>query len=294
MSHNRFDRQISFFGKEGQEKIQNTSVTVVGIGGTGSQLVQQLAYLGVSHFNIIDSDDIEETNRNRLIGARYNDSIPGTRKVDIAKRLVNSIDPTISINLIYNDLRSKASFSEIKKSDYVFGCVDNDGSRLILTELCSAFEKPYFDLATEIFTGDTLIYGGRVFISFDDKGCLMCYGGGLISISEAMADLSSSQERKDYKAIYGVSKKDLSQTGPSVVSINGVVASLAVTEFIVMITELRQPVRLLQYHGQRGIVNNNTDKPNPDCYYCKSIRGIGEKADVDRYCREIRAKTGAK
>jgi hypothetical protein len=70
-----------------------------------------------------------------------------------------------------------------------------------------------------------------------------------------------------------------------VVSINGVVASLAITEFIVGVTGIRPPHHLLTYYGHLGKVTVNTDEPRPDCYYCKGIRGYRARADVERYIR---------
>jgi len=80
MDTDRFERQIRLFGEDGQKKIQNASVAIVGAGGLGSHVVQQLGFLGVGSLIIIDPDELEETNRNRLIGVHYDDPIPGTKK----------------------------------------------------------------------------------------------------------------------------------------------------------------------------------------------------------------------
>ncbi|MDH5754329.1 MAG: ThiF family adenylyltransferase [Candidatus Bathyarchaeota archaeon] len=281
MSLGRYERQLRLFGEEGQRQVRESYVGIVGAGGLGSHLIQQLAFLGVGKLAIIDSDELKETDLNRLIGSRHDDITTRANKVDIAKRLVHSINPSIDVTVIPRDLIDERSFSAIKKASCVFGCVDNDGARLVLNELCVAFEIPYFDLASDIGNKTGLVYGGRVFANTDDGGCLFCYG--LISPSQARTDLMSPEARRKEETIYGVPKEHLDRTGPSVVSINGVIASLAVTEFMAMITGLRPPYRLLQYHGHRGIVNLNVDKPYPDCYYCKYVRGRRESAEIDRY-----------
>ena len=74
------------------------------------------------------------------------------------------------------------------------------------------------------------------------------------------------------RRIYGIPLEALDETGPSVVSINGVVASLAVTEFLVMTTGLREPNRLLSYRAERGIVNASQDAPRSGCPYCTQYR----------------------
>jgi len=283
MNFSRYERQLELFGEEGQRRIRDTFVVVVGAGGIGSHVIQQLAFLGVGKLAIIDSDKVEETDLNRLIGSLQCDVAEKAKKVDAARRLVHDINPLIEVTTIPKDLIDEESFSTIKKSHFVFGCVDNDGARLVLTELCSAFEIPYIDTASDIVKqGDhSISYGGRIFLNNDKNGCLHCYG--LIS-PQAQHDLMSDEQLKDEQSIYGV-PKSLLKTGPSVVSINGVIASLAVTEFMVSIVKLRAPNRLLHYHGYRGVVNVNVDPPTSDCYYCNYIRGRKEAADVDRYWR---------
>lgn len=58
-----------------------------------------------------------------------------------------------------------------------------------------------------------------------------------------------------------------------VVSIDGVVASLAITEFVALITGLRPPMRHLVYRGEYGVVRRTEDEPNADCYYCQTLWG---------------------
>jgi hypothetical protein len=80
------------------------------------------------------------------------------------------------------------------------------------------------------------------------------------------------EARADYDRIYGISKAHLAGGGPSVVSINGVVASLAVTELMVGVTGLRPPQPLLTYRADRGVVRASMDKPAPGCPYCSLAR----------------------
>ena len=78
MNNTRFDRNILFFGKEGQKRLSNASVAVVGVGGLGTHVVQQLALLGVGGLVLIDSEELDDTNRNRYVGVRHDDPVPGT------------------------------------------------------------------------------------------------------------------------------------------------------------------------------------------------------------------------
>ena len=97
MDNDRFDRNMRFFGKEGQERLGAAKVAVVGIGGLGTHVVQQLALLGVGQLSLIDPQDLDRTNFNRYIGVRYDDPVPGTFKVDLGARMVEQINPRIEV-----------------------------------------------------------------------------------------------------------------------------------------------------------------------------------------------------
>lgn len=281
----RTDRNIRFFGKEGQDRLRAAKVAVVGAGGLGSHVCQQLAYLGVGEIRPIDYEELDATNLNRYVTAHADDPVPGSRKVDLCERLIKRVDPTIVVRKIHAPLRSAEAFEVIRTSDYVFGCLDNEGSRLVLTELCSAHACSYFDLATEIMPGDEPNYGGRVCVAWDGNGCLVCLDE--IDLQEAQRDLANSAAKRDAQAIYGVGADLLDNKGPSVVSINGVIASLGVTEFMLMTTGVRTPRRLLTYRGHLGIVAVNADKPITNCYYCRGIRGLKEAAGTERYLSAV-------
>ena len=280
MSDSRFDRNIRFFGKEGQQRLAETHVVIVGVGGLGTHVVQQLSLLGVGRLTLIDDEEIDVTNRNRYIGVRYDDPIPGTLKVDIGERLAKEIDPGIKVEKIPQSLRSEPAFEAVIRGGYVFGCLDNEGARLILNELCMAYSKPYFDLASDIPSGDS--YGGRICVAWQGQGCIYCYSE--LNASEAQADLETPEARRNRDAIYGVSRENLDLKGPSVVSINGVVASLAVTEFMLGVTGIRTPKSFCSYYGHTVKITFKHD-PEPNCYYCKGIKGKGRKAGVQRYLK---------
>ena len=281
MNTEHYDRNIRFFGKQGQDRLAAASVAVVGVGGLGTHVVQQLALLGIGRLALIDKGELKESSRNRYIGARHDDPVPGSLKVSIGERLVRGINPQIEVEAIHDQLVSQAAFDLIRGCDYVFGCLDNDAARLVLNELCLAYNKPYFDLASDISPGEAQ-YGGRICAVWDDPGCLICYGE--IDATEVHLASMTEEQRQDHEAIYGVRTEALGEAGPSVVSINGVVASLAVTEFMLVATGMNdQPRKFLKYHGHRRIVTKVTDNPDLECYYCVGVRGKGDSAGLNRY-----------
>jgi hypothetical protein len=286
MEFERFNRQLLLFGKEGQAKLRGTHVAVVGVGGLGTHVVQQLALLGVGGLTLIDGEELDHTNKNRYVGVWHDDPAQGAQKVDLGERLVKAIDPSIAVNKVDKTFISPQGFASIIESTAVFGCLDKDGPRFVLNELCTAYERPYFDLASDIVPGTSLSYGGRIAITVDDGGCLVCQD----CLDMAEVQDQSPETREERARIYGVDVAVLGRAGPSVVSINGVVASLGVTEFMAFVTGLRPPKRHLTYHGHLGKVTLLTDPPKPDCYYCKEVRGMHDRADVQRYYRDSGAR----
>ncbi|SRR6266851_463245 len=278
----RFDRNERFFGVEGQRRLRCSSAAVIGAGGLGTHVIQQHAHLGVGRLVIIDPDMQEESNKNRNVGSHASDPHGVLAKVDVAERLVKAIDPEIGVETIQASVLSEEALRRIQTVDYVFGCVDMDGARLVLTEHCLAFDRTYFDLASDIHV-EANVYGGRVFVTTGAGGCLVCQGE--LDPVAAREDLENPHARKDRIEIYGIPIDLLTEPGPSVVSINAVVASLAVTEFMVHATGIRPAHRLLEYRADQGIVKRKILTPNPDCYYCKEVYRLGERAGTFRYAR---------
>src|SRR5439155_11436020 len=86
MSDGRYSRNKALFGPEGQEKIAATKVTIIGVGGLGSHVAQQLAYLGVETQTPVDFDIVTISSMNRLVGAVDTDVAAKTKKVIVAER----------------------------------------------------------------------------------------------------------------------------------------------------------------------------------------------------------------
>jgi hypothetical protein len=278
----RFDRQILLFGEEGQNKIAAARVAVIGLGGLGSHLAQQLAHLGVERFLLVDSDVVDTTNLNRLIGATAEDAGRRRQKVDVAARMINAIEPRAEVEPIPVSLVSRSVCERLKAIDFVFGCLDNDGPRLLLTIASAAFRKPYFDTATDIHPGETPIhYGGRVIYARGGSGCAHCLG--VLDEVEVRRWMATDSELRADERLYG---KRQAGESPSVVCLNGVVASAACMEFMVEVTGLRPANRSLEYDGTAGKMRVDITQPSQWCPYCDSFNS-GSVEYLDRILAEV-------
>ena len=281
MSKHRFDRNIQLFGKQGQEHLLKTRIAIMGAGGLGSHVISQTALLGVGNIGTVDRKNLSLSNRNRLVGAWHTDSIPGTPKVELAKRHVRLIDPSIEVSAIKDDIVSEASLNELKRADFIIGCVDNDGVRFFLNEACLAYKKTLIDLASDV--PEPGKFGGHVAIINGDYGCLYCLD--LLDPNEVRRCFSSVEIVENEAAAYGIKTSDLSKTGPSIVSVNGTVASLGVTALMTLAVGLKLPYSFLSYRGDQGTVSRRMTIGIEGCYYCSAIRGLGDQANIERYFR---------
>jgi molybdopterin-synthase adenylyltransferase len=280
---NRFSRQILAFGADGQREIERQRIGIVGLGGIGSQVTQALAYLGGRRFVLVDDELVEDTNLNRLIGATPEDVIAKRRKTEVAERMIRGINDGAEVIPIDLNLRSKPALDHLTTCSVIFGCVDNDGARLILMELAASYSVPLIDSASEILLDESHTrledFGGRVVVCRPGDFCLTC--AGEIDVEAAKAELESDDVRLLRRA-HGYGLGDHLPT-PAVVSLNGIVSNFAVTEFLAMITHFREPFRKRVYQGIRGIILQNKDERKNDCYNCGYLVGKREGANIYRY-----------
>jgi hypothetical protein len=116
----------------------------------------------------------------------------------------------------------------------------------------------------------SLINGGRVLWTGHGDRCPFCMD--LLDEEALRRESMSPEQRADYGGIYGVPENALGETGPSGVSINGVVASAAVTELMVWVAGLRAPKSLLTYRADQGGIRVSLDEPVEGCPYCSEAR----------------------
>jgi len=265
-SDERFSRSVALFGRDGQEKIREARVGVVGLGGLGSHVALQLAYLGAGDLTYVDNDSVTSSSLNRVVTAIESD-VGITSKVDAAHRTTATVSSSARITSVCASLEDPQAQHALSRCSSIFGCLDDDVARVRLIELCARNRIPFFDLATDTGSDEAgPWYGGRVLFSGRGERCPSCLDL-LDQRAMTRATMDDTQREIDDR-IYGLERDALEGTGPSVVGLNGVVASLAVMEWMVWTTGLREPRPHLEYRGAIGTVFSSSDTPAEGCYYC--------------------------
>lgn len=233
----RFARQIPMLGPAAQAAIASMRVAVVGVGGTGSHVVLNLAYLGFRNVSLFDDDMVEITNLNRLITAERVDL--DSPKTLVARRRMRAIDPLINVTC-RSALTVDGDHYELNDVDLIIGCLDHDGPRQRINQIAVDTRTPYLDIATGVDDStQSAALGGRVIFVLPEGPCLTCLGE---LDSAEVARWAKSGAQQDLDRLHGYGTGD---PNPSVIYLNGVTVSAALAELAAWITGARAPALYL-------------------------------------------------
>lgn len=257
----RYDRQVRAFGPDGQSALSHACVAIVGAGGTGSIVTQQLAHLGVGRLLLVDHDVVDTSNLNRLLGATPSDV--GQPKALIAQRAATAINPDAQVEAIVGDVVDRAVAARLTEVDFIFCCTDSMASRALINQLAYQYLIPTIDMGVAIRVADGHVASvtGRVQMLAPGLGCLVC-GDGLNGDQVRWEMMSVAQRRADPYF------ENASVPQPAVMPLNGVVTSAAVAMFLSAFTSYPGEARMLHYDGIRGSVRPQVMPCRQDCIVC--------------------------
>jgi molybdopterin/thiamine biosynthesis adenylyltransferase len=132
----RLERLCDSYGVKAADQLWNSTITVVGCGGTGSAVAHSLARSGIGTINLIDFDEISVHNSERVHGAfsSYFESDISVSKVDIIKNFVDLINPMIKVNIFKGSVLDNEARWMILQSDIVLNCTDTEHAKVALNE----------------------------------------------------------------------------------------------------------------------------------------------------------------
>lgn len=158
----RYNRQtiLPEIGDEGQEKLKNARVLVIGAGGLGCPILQYIATAGVGFVGIMDFDTIEIHNLHRQI--LYTENEIGKPKAIVAKEVVSKLNPLIQVEAIQEKLTAENASKIIEKYDVIIDGSDNFSTRYLVNDTCVKFKKP-------LVYGSILKFEGQLAV-FNHKG----------------------------------------------------------------------------------------------------------------------------
>lgn len=161
---------IKEVGQEGQQKLLDSKVLVIGAGGLGSPALMYLSASGVGNIGIVDSDCVDLSNLQRQI-IHHNSDI-GTPKVISAKNTINAMNPDINVKTYYMKADESNIMDLIKDYDYILDCTDNFNSKFMINDACVMSGKPFTHAGILRFEGQLMTY-----IPEKNSPCYRCVFG---------------------------------------------------------------------------------------------------------------------
>lgn len=227
----RFDRQVRLFGSEGQARLGGLHVGVVGVGGGGSILVEQLVHLGVGRLTIIDPDVVKTHNLSRIMGATDADARAATKKVDVAARSARAIDPTVEVVAIDGDIADLHVADKLLGCDFLFLATDTATARLVANAIAQTFLIPLVQIGAKVEvrpSGEIEQIYTAIRPVLPRRGCLSC--AGLIDPMLLQREAASPDERANQNYL-----GDFEAIDPSVTTLNAAAAAGALNVFLMSI-----------------------------------------------------------
>ncbi|MGH7626138.1 MAG: HesA/MoeB/ThiF family protein, partial [Gemmatimonadaceae bacterium] len=238
----RYSRQ-SFLGPASEAQFASVRIGLLGFGGGGSHVGQQIAHLGVENIRVADGDRIDESNLNRLVGATADDVDARRIKVEIASRIASAVNRSVNIMTHEGPWQQRAEL--FRSSDIIVGCVDSFAQRQEAEVLARRFAIPYIDIGMDVHQvgDDPPRIGGQLILSMPGGPCMTCLG--------FLTPDKLAREAARYGAAGG---------RPQVVWSNGVLASSAVGVIVDLVTawtRTQDRIVYLSYDGNRGTLTDH-------------------------------------
>ena len=254
----RYARHLSLpeVGRQGQTRLKNSRVLIVGVGGLGSPVALYLAAAGVGTLGLVDFDEVDITNLQRQI--LHGTEEIGKPKLESAKKRISSVNPNVQIVKHSCRLDSHNALEILENYDVVVDGTDNFPTRYLVNDACVLLGKP------NVY-GSIFRWEGQVSVFAKDEGpCYRCLfreppPPGLVpNCAEA--------------GVLGV--------------LPGVVGSLQALEVIKLILDEGDSLvgRLLIFDALELKWREVKLKRNPDCPVCGDEPTQKELIDYDVFC----------
>lgn len=263
-----YDRQSRIFGDRGQELLKRCTVGVIGAGGAGSLIVEFLARLGVGRLRVVDPDHIEISNFPRVVGSTLADVEAKLPKVEIAKRVAESANPSIVFEAIEGSFLQESVARRFLDCDYLFLAADPMRTRLLFNAIVHQYLIPGYQVGAKVPVDAESGQVGKPYSVVrpvnPGTGCLWC--NGFIVPSKLQDEALSAEERKAQQYV-----QDKDVVAPSVITLNALGSSYAVDDFLFRFTGLREAQNAeeyVYYEPKSGNVRFETPRRDPECTEC--------------------------
>jgi len=180
----RYSRQIMLpqIDVVGQQRLLDSRVLIIGVGGLGSPLAMYLAACGVGELLIVDDDMVELTNLQRQI--IHSSKHIGMSKVASAAEAIESLNAEVKVSVIAERISGERLRNEVDNVDVVVDATDNLVSRLEINKQCYSARKPLVSASAIRWEGQLTVYDSRQ----PDSPCYQCLYGGRSEVGQSCSE----------------------------------------------------------------------------------------------------------
>ena len=155
-------------GAEGQQRIRESSVLLIGVGGIGCPAAAYLASSGVGRLTVVDFDTVDETNLGRQV--LYAQDHVGELKAEVAAARLRKINPGIEVDAVTERLRGEALAAAVADADVVLDGSDNFATRFEVNDACVTASRRLVSGSAIRLEGQLAVFGPK----FDSSPCYRC------------------------------------------------------------------------------------------------------------------------
>lgn len=188
---------VAAYGVEAERRLRGATIAVVGVGGTGSAAAHILTRAGVGRLVLIDHDQFESRNLERLHGSKHEHIKSAPLKVDLVGEMCLEINPKLEVIAIEGNCLGRPAMDWLLRSDLVLGCTDTLHSRVALSEIAYRYLVPVIDTAVQLDGQDGVVTAEVMQFARYYPGAPCIYCRGLVDSAQLAFELMPEAEREE-------------------------------------------------------------------------------------------------
>ena len=253
---------------------------VVGTGGTGSPLAEQLVRIGVAEVVLVDPDVLDDSsNLRRVVGSRPTDLRATANKAEIVGRHLDSLGLSTRVTVLPSDVRCENTTRRLLDCDVVVSTTDTQSSRAFLNQVAYQYWLPVVDVGIRIGTTASGTVSGmpvEVRVLLPDNGCLWCRKGVLDSQTIYEENLPTEERKKLTEEGY---VQGLGPRQPSIAPLNYFASALALLTLIRLYSGQALSAASTVFDGWEQYVHPLRAEVDPECV-CSGWRGRADDLPI--------------
>lgn len=266
-------RSVLALGLDTLRKLMDRqSIAIIGVGGLGSIIAENLIHMGFLNMHLVDPDRVEFTNLNRIVGAYHDDAEQQRFKVDVVQQHLQRINPNACVTTHPLGVEDDSLLPILADVDWIIAATDNQLSRFKVQQVGIRYFVPIISSGVNISVenGQITDMSGEVVVArTGDRVCLHCLGRinptRVAAEEQAGHFIGNELVKRGY--VHGQEVKE-----PAVKTLNAIVGAMAVEVLLNQYTERQPHAPIHVYENNRAMAmyedTLSVEARNKHCFVC--------------------------